>query len=37
MNGSYPVKIKADGYKSTTGTVTVNGAGTTLTVNLVKA
>ena len=37
MNGSYPVKIKADGYKSTTGTVTVNGAGTALTVNLVKA
>ena len=37
MNGSYPVKIKADGYKSTTGTVTVNGAGTTLTVNLVEA
>lgn len=37
MNGSYPVKIKADGYKSTTGTVTVNGAGTTLTVNLVTA
>lgn len=37
MNGSYPVKIKADGYKSTTGTVTVNGAGTSLTVNLVKA
>ena len=37
MNGSYPVKIKADGYKSTTGTVTVNSAGTTLTVNLVKA
>lgn len=37
MNGSYPVKIKADGYKSTTGTVTVNGAGTTLTVNLVNA
>lgn len=37
MNGSYPVKIKADGYKSTTGTVTVNGAETALTVNLVKA
>ena len=37
MNGSYPVKIKADGYKSTTGTVTVNSAGTTLTVNLVEA
>lgn len=37
MNGSYPVKIKADGYKSTTGTVTVNGSGTALTVNLVKA
>lgn len=37
MNGSYPVKIKADGYKSTAGTVTVNGAGTALTVNLVKA
>lgn len=37
MNGAYPVKIKADGYKSTTGTVTVNGAGTALTVNLVKA
>ena len=37
MNGSYPVNIKADGYKSTTGTVTVNGAGTALTVNLVKA
>ena len=37
MNGSYPVKIKADGYKSTTGTVTVNGAETALTVNLVKS
>lgn len=37
MNGSYPVKIKADGYKPTTSTVTVNGAETALTVNLVKA
>lgn len=37
VNGSYPVKIKADGYKSANGTVTVNSAETSLTFNLVKA
>lgn len=37
MDGTYPVKIKAEGYKPATGTVTVKGSTAALTVNLVEA
>ena len=37
FDGVYPVKIKADGYKTYTGEVTVSGAAATLDANLIKA
>lgn len=37
FDGVYPVKIKADGYKTYTGEVTVSGTAATLDANLIKA
>ena len=37
FDGTYPVKIKADGHKAATGTVNVSGAAATLDISLVKA
>lgn len=37
FNGTYPVKIKAGGYKPATGTVTVNGAAAALNISLADA
>ncbi len=37
FNGTYPVRIKANGYKSSTGTVVVNNSTASLDIKLVKA
>ena len=37
FDGTYPVKVKASGFKPASGTVTVKGAAATLDFNLVEA
>ena len=37
LDGTYPVKIKASGFKPASGTVTVKGAAATLSVNLIES
>ncbi|MFR4374624.1 MAG: carboxypeptidase regulatory-like domain-containing protein [Acutalibacteraceae bacterium] len=37
FDGTYPVKVKASGFKPASGTVTVKGAAATLSVNLIES